>query len=186
MRLGLVSACTMLALLTAASPPVSFVPQQPRFAESAKDYRQLWAAEGAQMVSVLEARSGLRFPSHPIEAIVRDGPPIADFDGRWMRLRAARSPDYRRATLMHELGHLLARSLPRSAEIDDHRLLFLFLYDAWIDLYGQSFAERFMHGERRFTRAYDYDAAWRWALAMTREQRQARLGALRREALANR
>jgi hypothetical protein len=186
MRLGLLPACLMLSMLAGAAPPVSFVPQQPRFAESAKDYRQLWASEGARMVAALEARSGLRFPSNPVEAIIRDGPPMADFEGRWMRLRATRSPDYRRATLMHELGHLLARSLPRSDAIDDHRLLFLFLYDAWADLYGRDFAERFMRSERRISSAYDYDAAWRWALAMSQEQRQARLRSLRRAALAAR
>jgi len=31
----------------------------------------------------------------------------------------------------------------------------------------------------QFKGLYDYDTAWTWALAMTREQRQARLAALR-------
>jgi hypothetical protein len=73
--------------------------------------------------------------------------------------------------------------LPRSAELDDHRLLDLFLYDVWTDLYGQAFADRMVSIERRIGPAYE--AAWTWALAMTREQRQARLAALRAQAAAS-
>jgi hypothetical protein len=101
------------------------------------------------------------------------------YDGRSMRLRAGYSPAYKRATLVHELGHRLAFLLPRNPGIDDHRLLYLFLYDAWTDLYGEEFAIRMSSIEMSIPGAYDYDAAWRWALAMSREERQARLAALR-------
>ncbi|MGQ0559458.1 MAG: hypothetical protein ACT4OE_07730 [Sphingosinicella sp.] len=185
MILRIAAALSLLGLLGAAAPPLAFVPQQPRFAQAAKDYRQLWRQEGARIVAALEANSGIRFPTHRIEALVRDGPPMADFEGRWLRLRASNSLDYCRATLMHELGHLLARSLPRTAELDDHRLLYLFLYDAWSDLYGPGFAERFARMERRVPGLYDYDAAWRWALAMSREQRRQRLGQVRLAAAAS-
>ena len=94
-----------------------------------------------------------------------------------MRLRAGYSPAYRRATFVHELGHLLALGMPRSAGIDDHRLLYLFLYDAWTDLYGRDFADRMVSIERRIGPAYE--SAWDWALAMTREQRHARLRGIR-------
>ena len=55
-------------------------------------------------------------------------------------------------------------SFPRG-ELDDHRLLYLFLHDAWTDLYGKPFADRMAAIERRIPGAYDYDAAWTWALA---------------------
>ena len=61
--------------------------------------------------------------------------------------------------------------------VDDHRLLYLFLYDAWTDLYGSAFADRMVRIERRIGPAYD--AAWDWALSMTREDRQRRLRELR-------
>jgi hypothetical protein len=77
------------------------------------------------------------------------------------------------------LGHRLSFLLPRTAELDDHRLLYLFLYDVWTDLYGRDFADRMVSIERRIPGGYDYDAAWTWALAMTRAERQARLRALR-------
>ena len=168
-----------LSLLCAAAPPLSFVPVQPRFAGAADEYRALWESEGPRIIAAMEATTGLAYPETPIEMIIQQGPPMTSFDGRSIRLRASYSPAYKRATLVHELGHRLAFALPRSAELDDHRLLYLFLYDVWTDLYGPDFADRMVRIERRIPGDYDYDAAWSWALAMTREERQARLAALR-------
>jgi hypothetical protein len=165
--------------LAAAAPPMSFVPQNPRFAAAAAEYRAIWEADGPRIVAALEAAAGLRFRDVPVEAIVNDSPPMTAYGGRSMRLRAAYSRDYKKATLVHELGHLLSFAFPRTAGLDDHRLLYLFLYDAWTDLYGRAFADRMVAIERRIPGGYDYDAAWTWALAMTRAERQARLAALR-------
>jgi len=166
-------------LLSAAAPPLSFTPAEARFAAAADDYRRIWESEGARIVAALEGASGLAFPAAPIEAIVRQGAPMTSYDGRSIRLRADYSPAYKRATLVHELGHRLALLLPRAPGLDDHRLLYLFLYDAWTDLYGRAFADRMVSIERRIPGRYDYDAAWTWALAMTRAERLARLRALR-------
>ncbi len=168
-----------LSLLCAAAPPLSFVPVQPRFAGAADEYRALWESEGRRIIAAMETTTGLVYPETPIEMIVQQGPPMTAYDGRSIRLRASYSPAYKRATLVHELGHRLAFALPRSAELDDHRLLYLFLYDVWTDLYGQDFADRMVRIERRIPGAYDYDAAWSWALAMTRDERQVRLRELR-------
>ena len=174
-----------LPLLCAGAPPLSFVPLEPRFAEGTDEYRRLWETEGPRIVATMEALTGLTFPAQPVEVLVRDGPPMTAFDGRTIRLRARCSPGCKLGTFTHELGHRLALEFARTAEIDDHRLLYLFLYDAWTDLYGQDFADRMVRIERRIPGAYDYDAAWSWALAMSREQRQARLGDLRRQREAN-
>jgi hypothetical protein len=171
-------ATALWTLLGAAAPPLSFVPLEPRFAEGAEEYRRLWETEGPRVVAEMEGLTGIAFPAEPVEVLVRDGPPMTAFDGRTIRLRARCSPGCKLGTFTHELGHRLALLLPRTVEIDDHRLLYLFLYDAWTDLYGQEFADRMVRLERRIPGAYDYDAAWTWALAMTREQRQARLRTL--------
>jgi hypothetical protein len=173
--------CGLLAcaLLLGAAPPLSFVPVQPRFASATGDYARIWNEDGLRIAASLEAVSGLRFPDARIEAIVSDARPMTSFDGRLIRLRASYSPDYKKATLVHELGHRLALALPRRAELDDHRLLYLFLYDVWTDLYGRGFADRMVSIERRIPGGYDYDAAWTWALSQSRAQRQERLRALR-------
>ena len=175
-RIGL--AIGLWAALTAGAPPLTFVAMEPRFAEGTDEYRQLWEAEGPRMVEAMERLTGLTFPADPVEVLVRDGPPMTAFDGRTIRLRARCSPGCKLGTFSHELGHRLALLLSRTAEIDDHRLLYLFLYDAWTDLYGADFADRMVRIERRIPGAYDYDAAWTWALSMTRAQRQARLRTL--------
>ena len=130
------------ALLCAAAPPVEFTARTPDFTNAADDYRTLWAAEGPRIAAALEAATGVAFAGAPIEAIVTDGPPMTAYDGRSMRLRADYSPAYKKATLVHEMGHLIALRLPRTADLDDHRLLYLFLYDVWTDLYGRAFADR--------------------------------------------
>jgi hypothetical protein len=165
-------------LLTAAAPPVSVSPVSPSFAPAADEYRRLWQAEGTEIVAAMERVAGLRFPPGPIEILVSEGRPMAAYDGRTIRLRAGYSPAYKKATLVHELGHRLALAMPRSG-LDDHRLLDLFLYDVWTDLYGPTFADRMVTIERRIGPAYD--AAWTWALGMTWEERQAQLDRLRHQ-----
>jgi hypothetical protein len=167
------------ASLCATAPPMTFVPAGPDFAAATEGYRQLWADDGGRIVAAMETVSGLTFPATPIEVIVRNGAPMTSFDGRTIRLRHNSTPPYRNATFVHELGHRLALTLPRNSGIDDHRLLYLFLYDVWVELYGEAFADRMVSIERRIPGAYDYDAAWTWALALTREQRQAQLRTLR-------
>jgi len=164
-------------LLCAAAPPVAFTPVSPEYAEAAGEYRRLWQAEGARIVAAMEAATGVAFPDSRVNAIVSEGRPMASFDGRLVRLRASYSPAYKKATLAHEIGHLFTFAMPRPAGLDDHRFLYLFLYDVWTDLYGREFADRMVAIERRIGPAYD--SAWTWALAMTREERQARLRALR-------
>ena len=166
-------------LLCAAAPPVTFTPLEPRFAETADYYRRLWRAEGERIVAALERMSGFAFPDRPLEIILRDGRPMTGFGCSAIRLRGTYTGPVAVGTLIHELGHCLSAAIPRTAELDDHQLLYLFLYDVWTDLYGRDFADNMVRLERRIPTGYDYDAAWTWALAMTREERQARLRALR-------
>ena len=166
-------------LLPAAAPPVTFTPLEPRFAGTADYYRRLWRAEGERIVAALERESGLSFPDRPLEIILRDGRPMTGFGCSGIRLRGTYTGPVAVGTLVHELGHCLAARLRRTGEIDDHRALYLFLYDVWTKLYGRDFAERMVRLERRIPGPYDYAAAWDWALTMTREQRQARLQVLR-------
>ena len=169
-------------LLCAAHPPLKFVPAGPALVQPADEYRSIWERDGAQIVAVMEEVTGLPYPDLPIEIIVSETPPMTAFDGRTMRLRGRYSATYKKATLVHELGHRLAFTLGRSTGLDDHSLLYLFLYDVWTDLYGQPFADRIVSIERRIGPAYA--AAWDFALSMSREERQQRLQALRAQASA--
>lgn len=165
------------AILTGAAPPLRITPLGERGAEAAAAYRALWQAEGERIAAALERNAGVALPPAPIELLLTPGRPMTSYDGRTIRLRPSFSPRWSPGTLVHELGHSLSFRLPRRAHLDDHRLLYLFLYDSWTDLWGRDFADHMVGIERRIGPAYD--EAWTWALAMTREERQARLRALR-------
>lgn len=175
---GSVVALGVAVTLAMDSPPVSFEAMTSQFAQATEEYRQLWAVEGLRMIAGIEAVAGFSYPKAPLTALVREGPSMMAADGSSMRLRASYNRDLKKAVLVHELGHRLALTLPRPAGIDDHRLLYLFLYDVWCDLYGEEFAKRMVEIERRSKAHYDYDAAWTWALSMSRNERQARLKAI--------
>ena len=179
MAARLLVAVAFATLLGAAAPPLSFTAATPELAPASLDYRRIWDADGARIVAALETTSGLAFDPARIDVIVSDNPPMTSLDGRTIRLRAHYSADYKKATLVHELGHSLATRLRGRAGLDDHRLLYLFLYDAWTDLEGADFADRMVSIERRIPGGADYDGAWNWALAMTRPERQALLASLR-------
>jgi hypothetical protein len=58
--------------------------------------------------------------------------------------------------------------------LDEHRVLFLILYDVWERLYGKGFADEQVEVEKRRRGVYDYAAAWEWALAQSQEERATR------------
>jgi hypothetical protein len=166
-------------LLVAASPPINFNPVGPGFADAAEEYRRLWCEEGPRIVQALEEATGHPFPATPIEVFVANVTPMTTYDGRTMLLKASYPTYYKRATLVHELGHRLAFTMRRTTDLDDHRLLYLFLHDVWSRLYGSDFADRMAQIESRIAGRYDYAGAWKWALAMTPEQRRHRLAQLK-------
>ena len=165
----------------AASPVrITFVAQSDSFAEAAREYERLWAAEGARIVAAMEDVSGLRFigPTYAdtaITAIVLEAVSNSGYRERPMRMRASYPPDTKKATLIHELGHRLQAGLFRRDE-EEHGPLFLWLYDVWVALYGREFADAQVAVEKR--RRGPYPAAWDAALALSPAERAARWRAL--------
>lgn len=83
-----------------------------------------------------------------------------------MRLRSNYSRDTKRATLIHELGHRLQTRFFRRSD-EDHPTLFLYLYDVWVELYGEQFAVEQVAVESRRRGYFDYESAWNEALSMS-------------------
>jgi predicted metal-dependent peptidase len=96
-----------------------------------------------------------------------------------MRLRASYPPDVKKGTLVHELLHRMLSRVKPTSEIDEHRKLFLVLYDIWVVLHGKDFADQNVAVESRRKGLYDYESAWKWALRMSAEERAAKFKALR-------
>lgn len=188
--------CVLLvALITATMPALgqggrvtlTFTPESktPAFEAASAEYRSIWAAEGARVIEAMERLTTLRFPQKNIKIQVFEGPsnasllfdragvPVGSRDP--MRLRASYSADNKKGALVHELGHRMNLNLrTRPRDLDEHRLLFLYLYDLYVDLYGNQFADEQVAFGRTLKGLYDYDAAWTWTLAMTRDERAAR------------
>jgi hypothetical protein len=146
---------------------------------AAREYRRIWADEGARIVAAMERVSGLRFnaPHYAdtaITVILVDAAANSGYRERPMRMRFSYPTDTKKATLIHELGHRLQSHLFRRE--DEHAELFLWIYDVWTELYGQEFADAQVAVEKR--RGGVYPAAWDSALALTKSQRQARWRAI--------
>jgi hypothetical protein len=157
---------------------ITFAPQikNADFEVAVQEYRRIWADEGERIIEMMEQVTKLKFPERSIKAEIYEGPSRSGRGRTPMRLRASYSPDVKKGTLVHELGHRMNSQLrTRPKDLDEHRLLFLYLYDLWQNLYGQEFADREVAFEKTLKGLYDYEAAWNWALAMTKEERFSKL-----------
>jgi hypothetical protein len=153
---------------------IQFTPESEQFVAAAKEYQTIWQTDGDKIVKAMEKVSGLKFKETEIEAVVYEG---VSWSGRQgsspMKMRASYPTDTKKATLIHELGHRHIVDLRISTpDLDEHRVLFLFLYDLWTQLYGKEFADTQVAVEKR--RRGLYPEAWDWALSMTKAEREKR------------
>jgi hypothetical protein len=151
-------------------PQIDFQPESTRFEEATEEYREIWRAEGERISAALEQATGLDMEAGPITAIVFDGRSNSGYGRIPMRMRWSYPPDTKRATLVHELAHRLISDLV-AKDMDEHPLIFLFVYDVWVRLWGQKFADEQVAVESRRRGRYDYEGAWRDALALGAEGR---------------
>jgi hypothetical protein len=93
-----------------------------------------------------------------------------------MWLRASYQYATKKATLVHELGH---RLIAKQSKADNHPILFLFLYDVWVELWGKEFADEQVAIESNRRGLYDYEGAWREALSISSAERKKKLKWLR-------
>jgi hypothetical protein len=162
-------------LLAAGRVNMTFTPQDQTFAAAAEAYRRLWEEEGPKIVEGMERGSGLRFVETDVKAVIFEGPSQSGFGSTPMYLRASYPADVKKATLVHELGHRLNGQLrQRPKDLDEHRLLFLYLYDVWESLYGKAFADEQVTVESGRRGLYDYETAWKWAMSISKEERASR------------
>jgi hypothetical protein len=73
-------------------------------------------------------------------------------------------------------ARLNAQLTTRPKDLDEHRVLFLFLYDVYTRLNGKDFADQHVEFEKKLKGRYDYETAWKWALAMSEAERASRFG----------
>jgi hypothetical protein len=176
-----IGAASAAAQSQAARVAIHFEPQSPTeaFVKAAAEYDALWKAEGPRMVEAMERVTGLPFEEREIRAIIYEGASFSGSGARPMQLRASYPAEVKKATLIHELLHRMLGGVKATGEIDEHRKIFLVLYDIWVTLYGKEFADRNVEVESRRKGLYDYESAWKWALTMSAEERAAKFKMLR-------
>jgi len=144
---------------------ISFIPWEPEFKAAADEYRSIWAEEGGRIVEALRGATGLTLEAGTIQAVVFEGVSYSGYHDAPMRLRASYPSATKRATLVHELSHRLISDLvPYDSE--DHPIIFLFVYDVWVQLWGKEFADEQVKVESARRGLYDYERAWKDALAL--------------------
>ena len=153
---------------------INFTPESEKFSAATREYRAIWQSEGDKIIRAMEKMSGLKFKEPEFETIVFEGVSRSGRPGGSpMKMRASYSADTKKATLIHEIGHRHISQLEkRPADIDEHSLLFLILYDIWVELYGERFANEQVEIEKN--RRGPYPAAWQFALSMTKKERENR------------
>jgi hypothetical protein len=164
-----------LDLFAEGKVSMTFTPQDGTFTDAAEAYRRLWTDEGSKIIEAMERGSGLTFLETHVNAVIFEGPSSSGLGDRPMYLRASYPADVKKATLVHEHGHrLIAQLRNRPTDLDEHRVLFLFLYDVWESLWGKAFADGQVRIESGRTGLYDYAAAWKWALSLSKGERASR------------
>lgn len=171
--LGLLIALAYSAICPAQDKAlrIVFQPDSDQFSVAAREYQSIWEHDGPAITAAMQSASGLKFEDREVKAIVLEVASDSGYREKPMHLRASYPLDTKKATLIHELGHRLESDIFHHDE-DDHKYLFLWIYDVWTKLYGREFADAQVAIEKQ--RGRMYPAAWDYALSFTPAERAAR------------
>lgn len=155
-----------------AGTQIDFRPVAEEFEAAAEEYRAIWRDDGDRIAAAFRKFTGLTLEPGPIDTIVYEGISFSGDATRPMRMRASYPLDTKRGTLVHELSHRLIWDV-YPIDLEDHPVIFLFLYDVWVELWGQEFADAQVAIESRRRGRFDYESAWQTAIDLGFEGRRA-------------
>lgn len=166
-------------------PALSFFAADPEHSALADSARHIWETDGPRIIEAMERSTGLRFQDRAITVILRAAPSSSGATGdptSPVRLNV-RYPIS--MTLIHELGHRLnppQDKFPPELRtghrgLDEHKVLYLYLYDVWVLLYGTEKADEWRENEWEWANlgADFIRTAWDWAMSLGKEGRAAKL-----------
>jgi hypothetical protein len=169
------AAALAVALLAAGAAPaveLEFKAQSAADQWDARTYRAIWEESGDAIVAAFEAVTCLPFAESNVSAIVAEDVSHSGGPEHPMQLRASYVRAVKQSTLVHELGHRHLWQLTKRLEgVDGHQTLYLVLDEVWARVWGVPFAEARIQGESDWVATYDYAAAWKWARALTRDEK---------------
>lgn len=159
----------------------------PELVAAKTEYQEVWDRDGGRILEILERTTGLSFKEEEIPVHVAKKRSSSGVPRRIpMVLRSDVDVKRKTGILIHEIGHRLLQNhtlQPTKREEDpieeiSHRILFLFLYDVWVELYGEEFAKYQIEEDRKLTSAVEYGRYWDQVLGSftTKEERLAEFG----------
>jgi len=166
--------------MSARAAEIVFKAESDEFDNAVAEYQEIWTEDGSRIVKTLERLTSLSFEPEPIRVIVHEGASFSGYLEIPMRLRASYPSNTKRGTLVHELSHRLVADVVEK-DVETHSVIFLFLYDAWVELWGREFADSQVAVESQRRGIFDYEAAWNSVLSLTAEERSNRWQDFRRE-----
>lgn len=158
---------------------INFYPESdnnPDYEPAAKEYAKIWEDNEKLFTNALEKYSGLKFKTKLINAVIFAG---GDYS-RPLRFNYSHEEYYKRSVLMHELCHRLLVdnnikiSYGETASEEVHKVVYLFLYDAWVEALGQEIAEKARVKEISWNHAPHVNA-WNFAMSFSKDERQKEL-----------
>ncbi|MEI6490781.1 MAG: hypothetical protein WCO16_03395 [bacterium] len=153
---------------------IRFIPifEDAEFIEATKEYEAIWEKEANRIIEVFNKVTGLSLLENRIACVVYEGMSMSGGTvNDLMKLRASYNSDEKKGTLVHELSHRLVLNIKNHPEdLNSHQVIYLFLYDTWIELYGEEFAKKMLEIEKRRTDMYK--KAWEWAMSFSKQQRK--------------
>lgn len=141
---------------------------------AAEVYRWLWQTYGERIITAYEKVAGFNFPANNLKAIIHN----KTSQSHPLKFQAHEGEREKLGDMMHELGHIVIVDGPTrrfdfpgdNSDVRAHKVLDLILYDVMVMVMGKEFANWEVEREKKFSPSYL--AAWSWALAMSREDRQ--------------
>jgi len=125
--------------------------------ESVKEYEEIWEKEGKIIIEKIEEYSQMKFITQELEAGVYNGISTS----HPLMLRDSYTRDFKKATLIHELLHIIFvdNGIKFKDSFSLHKELYVFYKDILLDLYGKEFLEYVIQEESKLGEMYD--KAWK-------------------------
>lgn len=155
---------------------INFYPDwdNPELTAAVEDYKRIWLEIGNATVKELQQRTQLKFRESVFTAVVYDGMSLA----KPLLFRYSYQDEIKATTIVHELGHRLLsgngfkRDPGPEQHVNAHKLLYLFLFEVYISLFGESKAAAAVEWESNLRPSHRN--CWNWALALSLNQREKR------------
>jgi hypothetical protein len=153
---------------------IDFIAKSTDCISGKREYEAIWREYGKRIVWTWEGFVNTSFDEDLIVATVHDGISFS----HPLHLRHSYEYNTKIATLVHELGHILLAKHHSEDSLENHKFLYLRLYDVWVELFGKEFADEAVNWEREHLPPEVYRAAWDWALNLSKQEREREFNAM--------